>query len=259
MASTIVFNSLSRAARSSGSGHVRRRSFHQSHAAQAILMPAMSPLMTEGTITQWKKREGEAFSAGDVLLQIESDFACLDVRAELPGVIGKILTPDGSTNVPVEQVIALVAKDREEYARSQFVPAPLMPQAVPRRVPTPPATPTSGAHPRSHLEPSHNPLLQSTSHRTYDLAFMAATDATTNGVASARGLATERRQSSAEPRVRVRIPAKMVPLPASTPTLEQGRYDPQPGAELRRTIVTNMSRRSAEEEDRRVYFNGLMH
>jgi hypothetical protein len=87
MASTIVLNSLSRAARSSGSGHVRRRcmfelllvlhvidlfplAFHQSHAAQAILMPAMSPLMTEGTITQWKKREGEAFSAGDVLLQI---------------------------------------------------------------------------------------------------------------------------------------------------------------------------------------------
>ncbi|ESK88279.1 dihydrolipoyllysine-residue acetyltransferase [Moniliophthora roreri MCA 2997] len=258
MASTIVLNSITRAARSGGSGHVRRRSFHASSAAQAILMPAMSPLMTEGTITQWKKKEGEAFSAGDVLLQIESDFVCLDVRAELPGVIGKILSPDGSTNVPVEQVIALVARDKEEFARSQFVPTPTAPRVVPRRVPTPPTTPTSGAFPRSHLEHSQSGLLQSMSHRSFDLAFVAAHEATTNGVASARGMATERRQNSAETRPRVRIPACMVPL--TPPTGEQGRNDPQPGVELRRAIVANMSRSSGSEEaGRMAYFNGLMH
>lgn len=71
------------------------------------MMPAMSPLMTEGTITRWKKKEGEAFAAGDVLLQIvrccaflrintnvapqESDIAMIDVEAHTPGILGKIL------------------------------------------------------------------------------------------------------------------------------------------------------------------------
>lgn len=76
------------------------------------MMPAMSPLMTEGTVTRWKKKEGEAFEAGDVLLEIvstlffyflhhtaqigplifqESEYATIDVQAEKPGIIGKIL------------------------------------------------------------------------------------------------------------------------------------------------------------------------
>jgi pyruvate dehydrogenase E2 component (dihydrolipoamide acetyltransferase) len=74
-------------------------------------MPAMSPLMNEGTITRWKKKEGEAFAPGDVLLQIvctvvyccntsshsyprhlqESDIAVIDVEAHSPGIIGKII------------------------------------------------------------------------------------------------------------------------------------------------------------------------
>ena len=80
---------------------------HGSLKRQAIMMPAMSPLMTEGTITRWKKKEGEAFAAGDVLLQIvcccaflrictyviaqESDIAMIDVEAHTPGILGKIL------------------------------------------------------------------------------------------------------------------------------------------------------------------------
>ncbi|KAG6918016.1 hypothetical protein DXG01_016868 [Tephrocybe rancida] len=95
------------------------------------MMPAMSPFMTTGTITRWNKKEGEAFAAGDVLLQIESDIATIDVEAESSGVLGKILVsgdifapvlfshhevssqlPDGSQNIPVEQVIALVVNDR---------------------------------------------------------------------------------------------------------------------------------------------------
>lgn len=70
----------------------------------------MSPFMTAGTITRWKKKEGEGFAPGDVLLQIESDIAMIDVEAESAGILGKILMPDGSTNVPIEQVIALVVK-----------------------------------------------------------------------------------------------------------------------------------------------------
>ncbi|KAG5649585.1 hypothetical protein H0H81_002999, partial [Sphagnurus paluster] len=55
------------------------------------MMPAMSPFMTAGTITRWKKKEGEAFAPGDVLLQIESGIAMVDVEAESAGILGKIL------------------------------------------------------------------------------------------------------------------------------------------------------------------------
>lgn len=102
-------------------------------------MPAMSPLMNEGTITRWKKREGEAFAPGDVLLQIESDIAMIDVEAHSPGILGKIILPDGTTNVPIEQVIALVARDEQELATLQSMkldlptPPPLNP------VPSPPS------------------------------------------------------------------------------------------------------------------------
>jgi len=111
------------------------------------MMPAMSPLMTEGTITSWKKKEGEAFAAGDVLLQIESDIATIDVEAHTPGILGKILMPDGTSGVPVEQVIALVARDMDELALLQMqgnVPTP--PPFNP--IPAPPSASLSS--PRLH-------------------------------------------------------------------------------------------------------------
>lgn len=54
-------------------------------------MPAMSPTMTEGGIAQWKKKEGESFSAGDVLIEIETDKATIDVEAQDDGVMAKII------------------------------------------------------------------------------------------------------------------------------------------------------------------------
>ncbi len=54
-------------------------------------MPAMSPTMTEGGIASWKKSEGESFQAGDVLLEIETDKATIDVEAQDDGIVAKIL------------------------------------------------------------------------------------------------------------------------------------------------------------------------
>ncbi|GLB35462.1 putative biotin-requiring enzyme [Lyophyllum shimeji] len=116
---TLALNSLSRSSarnpllsagtKSPQAGpQFRKRWFHQTLSRQAIMMPAMSPFMTAGTITRWTKKEGDAFVPGDVLLQIESDIAMVDVEAESAGILGKILLPDGTKNVPVEQVIALV-------------------------------------------------------------------------------------------------------------------------------------------------------
>ncbi|KAF9484935.1 single hybrid motif-containing protein [Pholiota conissans] len=129
--------------RATGYGQFKRRWLHGSLKRQAIMMPAMSPLMMTGTITRWKKREGEAFAVGDVLLQIESDTATIDVEACSPGILGRILMPDGSENVPIEQVIALVARDMNELALLQNQPTvPAPPPYNP--IPTPPST--SPAH-----------------------------------------------------------------------------------------------------------------
>lgn len=82
-------------------------------------MPALSPFATEGTITRWKVQEGQAFNSGDVLLQIENDTGVCDVEACSPGIMGKILTPDGTNHVPVEAIIAVVARNPEELASIQ--------------------------------------------------------------------------------------------------------------------------------------------
>ncbi|KAJ7221666.1 hypothetical protein GGX14DRAFT_430636, partial [Mycena pura] len=98
-----------------------RRSFHGSSVRKAIKMPAMSPYMTEGTVRRWAKKEGDAFFAGDVLVQIESGYCghIIDVEAQNSGIMAKILRPDGSTNIPIEQVIALVARTPQELADLQ--------------------------------------------------------------------------------------------------------------------------------------------
>ncbi|KAF8191493.1 single hybrid motif-containing protein, partial [Mycena galopus ATCC 62051] len=80
---------------------------HGSSVRCSIMMPALSPFMTQGTISRWLKKEGEAFQAGDVILEIESEYDTMNIEAENPGIMGKILSPDGSTNVPVEQVFKL--------------------------------------------------------------------------------------------------------------------------------------------------------
>lgn len=61
------------------------------NALSKLAMPAMSPTMTEGGIASWKKKEGEAFAAGDVLLEIETDKATIDVEAQDDGILVKIM------------------------------------------------------------------------------------------------------------------------------------------------------------------------
>jgi len=79
-------------------------------------MPAMSPTMTEGGIAQWKIKEGAPFIAGDVLLEIETDKATMDVEAQDDGIMGKIIVPDGSKNVEVGKVIALLAEEGDDIS-----------------------------------------------------------------------------------------------------------------------------------------------
>lgn len=82
--------------------------------AQNFTMPAMSPTMTEGNISSWKVKEGDSFSSGDVLLEIETDKASMDVEAQEDGIMAKIFVGDGSKAVKVGARIAVIAEEGDD-------------------------------------------------------------------------------------------------------------------------------------------------
>ncbi|KKY16445.1 putative pyruvate dehydrogenase protein x component [Diplodia seriata] len=105
--------------------NVARRGFRPSPAsaaAQNFQMPALSPTMTEGNIASWKIKEGESFSAGDVLLEIETDKAQMDVEAQDDGILAKITLGDGSKAVKVGQRIGVLADPGDDLS-SLEIPA----------------------------------------------------------------------------------------------------------------------------------------
>ncbi len=79
-----------------------------------VLMPALSPTMTEGNLANWLKKEGDEISAGDVIAEIETDKATMEVEAVDEGVLGKILITAGTENVAVNSPIALILEDGED-------------------------------------------------------------------------------------------------------------------------------------------------
>ncbi|KAK4049726.1 3-ketoacyl-CoA thiolase with broad chain length specificity [Microbotryomycetes sp. JL201] len=85
-------------------------------AISEFLMPAMSPTMTEGGISSWQVKEGDKFSTGDVILQISTDKAEIDVEAQDDGVMGKILVQEGTQSVQVGQVIAMLAEEGDDLS-----------------------------------------------------------------------------------------------------------------------------------------------
>jgi len=109
-----------------------------------ILMPALSPTMTDGTLAKWHVGEGDTVNSGDVIAEIETDKATMEVEAVEEGRIGKILVPDGTENVAVNAVIALLLEDGESEADLDSVdtaPATATPEAAATAPPTAPATP----------------------------------------------------------------------------------------------------------------------
>src|SRR5579862_758084 len=131
-----------------------------------VLMPALSPTMTEGKIAKWHKQPGDKVKAGDILAEIETDKATMEMEAVDEGTFAKIIVPEGTEHVAVNLPIAVIAGEDESLAdaakaapaapRAQAVPAPTpapaarAPQAVeaappPRAAPAPAATEWTGA------------------------------------------------------------------------------------------------------------------
>jgi pyruvate dehydrogenase E2 component (dihydrolipoamide acetyltransferase) len=127
-----------------------------------ILMPALSPTMEKGNLAKWLKKEGEAVKTGDVIAEIETDKATMEYESVDDGVLAKIVVPEGTSDVPVNQLIAVLAQEGEDVkaaaagagkgaaptAKPAEAAKPAAPQAAPQSPPsaqTKPAVP----HPSS--------------------------------------------------------------------------------------------------------------
>jgi pyruvate dehydrogenase E2 component (dihydrolipoamide acetyltransferase) len=107
-----------------------------------VLMPALSPTMTEGKLAKWVKKEGDAVKAGDVIAEIETDKATMEVEAVDEGTLAKILIPEGTDGVKVNALIAVLLEEDEDASALDSVTAEG--GAAPKTV-TPANQPTAGA------------------------------------------------------------------------------------------------------------------
>ena len=114
-----------------------------------IRMPALSPTMTEGTLARWLKNEGDGIEPGDVIAEIETDKATMEVEAVDEGTLGKILVADGTEGVAVNSVIAVLVEEGEDLQSVEAATAELGDTTVPepRSSPQP-----SGAKPAPPVE-----------------------------------------------------------------------------------------------------------
>jgi pyruvate dehydrogenase E1 component beta subunit len=92
-----------------------------------ILMPALSPTMTEGKLAKWIKKEGDKVKAGQVIAEIETDKATMEVEAVDEGTLGKIMIPAGTENVKVNEVIAMLLEEGEKPEALLQAAAPKQP------------------------------------------------------------------------------------------------------------------------------------
>ncbi len=115
-----------------------------------VLMPALSPTMTEGTISKWLKAEGDTIASGDVLCEIETDKATMEVEAVDEGTLGKIIVAEGTEGVPVNAPIAVILEEGEDASAMDNVAAAPAASAPAEAAPAPQpaaATPVAASLP----------------------------------------------------------------------------------------------------------------
>jgi pyruvate dehydrogenase E2 component (dihydrolipoamide acetyltransferase) len=227
-----------------------------------ILMPALSPTMEKGNLAKWLKKEGDKVKSGDVIAEIETDKATMEVEAVDEGTIAKILVPEGTQDVPVNDVIAVLAGDGEDVkvAGAAAAPAPKAAEApkpaaaAPApKAPAPTAAPTPAPAPKAAA-----PAAQANGHdRTFSspLARRLAKDA---GIELARitgsgphGRVIARDVEEAKSGKGLKAPAAApAGAPAVAPSMsdkqilalfEPGSYEVVPHDGMRRTIAQRLT------------------
>ena len=117
-----------------------------------ILMPALSPTMEKGNLAKWLKKEGDKVKSGDVIAEIETDKATMEVEAVDQGTIAKIVVPEGTQDVAVNDVIAVLAGDGEDVKSASSA----APSAPPSNVPFSRVVSGVPVHPTIVAKVAHN-------------------------------------------------------------------------------------------------------
>ena len=232
-----------------------------------ILMPALSPTMTEGNLAKWHKKVGDAVKAGDVIAEIETDKATMEVEAVDEGVVGELVVPEGAQGVKVNAVIARLLGEGEDKAalKTEAKAPPPKPGAAPA-APKPAAAPEPAMPPEPKTTPAAAPKPPAPAHNGHDRIFaspLARRMASQAGIdigqltgtgphgrivkadidTALRGGAPPRAPSPAAPAA-----APKAPPMAATPSMAQvaalagnAPYTPIPHTSMRRTIARRLT------------------
>ncbi len=224
-----------------------------------ILMPALSPTMEEGTLAKWLVKEGDSVSSGDVIAEIETDKATMEVESIDEGTVGKILIADGTEGVKVNELIAVLLEEGEDTsaidtasapaapapapAQEAAAPAPEAPAAAPTPAPAAPAPATNGAGgPRIFASPLAKRLARENG---LDLSAIAGSGPhgriVKRDIEAAVAGGTGRAAPAAAP-ADAKAPA---PQPMSDDAVlklfEEGTYEIEPHDNMRKTIAKRLT------------------
>ncbi|MCP3470180.1 pyruvate dehydrogenase complex dihydrolipoamide acetyltransferase [Bradyrhizobium sp. CCGUVB1N3] len=227
-----------------------------------ILMPALSPTMEKGNLAKWLKKEGDKVKSGDVIAEIETDKATMEVEAIDEGTIAKILVPEGTQDVPVNDVIAVLAGEGEDVkaagaakpaasaappkateapaAASAPAPAPAAPKAAPAPQAAAPAAQTNGQGGRVFSSPLARRLAKDAGIQislvtgTGPHGRVVARDV--EGAKSGKGLKAPAAAPSAAPSIAPTMSDKQI-----LSLFEPGSYDIIPHDGMRRTIAQRLT------------------
>src|SRR5215475_1906133 len=118
-----------------------------------ILMPALSPTMEKGNLAKWLKKEGDKVKPGDVIAEIETDKATMEYESIDEGTLAKIVVPEGTQDVPVNQLIAVLAEEGEDVKAAAAAAAKPVAAAKPAAAPPkPPSAPPPASPPSTQPE-----------------------------------------------------------------------------------------------------------
>jgi pyruvate dehydrogenase E2 component (dihydrolipoamide acetyltransferase) len=240
-----------------------------------ILMPALSPTMEKGNLAKWLKKEGDQVKSGDVIAEIETDKATMEVEAVDEGTLAKIVVPEGTADVPVNQLIAVLAGEGEDVkaaaaqagagAAPKPAPAPKPsppPQAAPAAAPAPAAKPAAAPPPAQPIAlpsaPAAKPAADGhgrvfSSPLARRLAKDAAIDIARIAGSGPHGRVIARDVEAAKTGAPLKAPAAAptgAPAPAIAPSMsdqqiralyEEGSYEVVPHDGMRRTIAQRLT------------------
>ncbi len=236
-----------------------------------ILMPALSPTMEKGNLAKWLKKEGDKVKSGDVIAEIETDKATMEVEAVDEGTLAKIVVPEGTQDVPVNELIAVLAGDGEDVkaagaSAGSAKPAPAKAEAPKEEAPkqeakkeeAPQAKPAEAPKPAAAPAPQAAPASQANGHGRIFSSPLARRLAKEAGIELGRingsgphGRIIARDVADAKSGKGLKAPAAAPSgAPASAPTMsdkqilalfEPGSYEIVPHDGMRRTIAQRLT------------------